>query len=296
MKDTSLIHTWVQNSMRKSYDQCGPNNELGVDNSLNVKMIVANQMCPDPSKVFFITFSCACIGVFIYLHSKMISHKDNFTRILTEISSIGLILQNILGFSVLKFWDKGFHTYAILIVIIEISMIIIFVSDNYFYYHRYKSISSAEQSFMVVLTLNLYIWILIIFPWFSSYSIAPFFVDTNTEAYQQVHSNLIILTLVSNTVYNLYFTILFIVAVLKERISNKLKIQNTIRSIIHFVITTSFGVMWLPFFVTPAAMEYIYIEKACNVLSMHFLYNGGLEVSLLDFFFTPAYLDRYVIN
>jgi hypothetical protein len=82
----------------------------------------------------------------------------------------------------------------------------------------------------------LYIWIVLILTWIPTFTIVPFFYDTNSGAFIQVYSILNTIYTVGNIVYNFYFTSQCLIVL--NRIAHRMKVQsiNTGTQSLHSVL------------------------------------------------------------
>ena len=84
---------------------------------------------------------------------------------------------------------------------------IIQVLESYFLLYRYLAVSNPPRWFTVL--TQIYIWALLVLPYFLFYTIAPFIVDVNSDKPKKAFSTSIFVYLGAQLLYNLFLGLLF---------------------------------------------------------------------------------------
>jgi len=81
--------------------------------------------------------------------------------------------------------------------------------DNYLFLNRFQAVKQVPR--WKLISIHLFIWIFITLPWLPTYTIIPFFFDTNSESYwHEWNKHVLPVVFWSSLIYNCYFTYEFI--------------------------------------------------------------------------------------
>jgi hypothetical protein len=156
------------------------------------------------------TYFMMAVSVLILMHSTLINWKTPWrdVRVRTDIAASFTLLSGIFLLSALA--TPTTTVWAVLIDFFYngIFAIVIQLCDNYMFFNRYKAV--AKPSMFQSVLVHGFIWLVLVLPWAVTFTIVPFFYDTNTDFYTNVYypyTNY--LYSYGTLAFNVYFTVQF---------------------------------------------------------------------------------------
>lgn len=118
----------------------------------------------------------------IFLHSNYIHYGKSyhFVRLCTEVGSIALIVAATLLLQNKESNTDDMYKWDILInfVYCGLGTLLIQLCDNQMFYRKFKAVTKV--SYVMKISISLYIFLILVCTWLPAYTIVPFFFDTNS--------------------------------------------------------------------------------------------------------------------
>ena len=167
------------------------------------------------------TFYALCwvnviVGSAIIIHSFSL-HGSKYTnasvRIQTEIGAFFAVISAVVALEAVKHPTRMYWALLYDLCYNGIFAAIVQLCDNYMFYYRLIAVVRLPLWYRVL--INVYIWVVLIFTWLPAFTIVPFFYNENSEAFFSVYIITWAIDTWGNILYNLYFSVHFIIILRK---------------------------------------------------------------------------------
>jgi len=236
--------------------------------------------------VWFTVFLIAFLSIGIIIHSFLINRTNwkrrgwHFVRACTEVSSFAALLSCLL--IVLSTIHPNLAKTALCYDFLYggVAFAVIQLCDNYLCVNRYRAVVRNIPRYKM-LTINLYIIIVLTATWLPTYTVVPFFYNTNSNTFWEVYNKLLKIQGWGAVLFNFYFTLKFVVFLNRATPRNEGNISNRVfrskilamKSIVH-CFTSSVANIVAMYFLMEGALAYICLIP----LGLHCLFNCKIDI------------------
>jgi len=159
-----------------------------------------------------------------------------------------------------------------------ISFAAIQLSDNFLFLNRYKAVMKKISEWKEN-AIKCYIFIVLTMTWLPAYTIAPYFVDTNSTEFWAFYNVMLTIQGWGSIVFNFFFTFEFVMFLKRAHATNRLPTSAdsrnkriAIKSIIH-CMTSSGANFAANHNLVEGSLVYLIVIPA----GLHFLFNSKIE-------------------